>query len=125
MHQHSYRFQNLMSSWRVAPMKIKIQMGIWFFGILSTKVISGSILRKNLRFPQLFFGSVFKRKGISSPISQISQESRRVASFYSINLRCALSLTEVEQIPYPLKLEIIHGDGGIVNPFHGQGVVIL
>ena len=30
-HRHSYGFQNLMSSWGVAPMKIKIPMGIWFF----------------------------------------------------------------------------------------------
>ena len=30
-HRHSYGFQNLMSSWGVAPMKIKILMGIWIF----------------------------------------------------------------------------------------------
>ena len=50
-HRHSYGFQNLMSSWGVAPMKIKILMGIWFFWILSTKVILGGILRKNLPLP--------------------------------------------------------------------------
>ena len=56
--------------------------GICFFGILSTKVISVGILRNNLRFPKLFFGLIFKRKGISSRISQISQGSRRNASFF-------------------------------------------
>ena len=50
-HRHSYGFQNLMSSWGVAPMKIKILMGIWIFWILSTKVILGGILRKNLPLP--------------------------------------------------------------------------
>ena len=49
--------------------------------------------------PTTFFGLIFKRKGISSRISQISQGSRRVASF----LKCFQNDTT----KLPLKYQII------------------
>ena len=42
-HRHSYRFQNLMSSWRVVPTKIKILMKISIFLNFVYKSIGSSV----------------------------------------------------------------------------------